>query len=203
MVERDLDFKDVKPNPLPAHRHRLQGVIQAETRGLAVWGTTLSAPPGEQGKYIWPNCLCCHALSKREQTKAAITEVCEKIIFREAVFTTYHPGAPVQAAVNHRGSLQAFVPAHGIPRLAQAAHRAVKQRHTALSHPGFLTGLYFFCSVRSAPHPSGMSCLPDTCTTNAYCQSHPAAIFDLFSFFFPTLWLWGSLSQYHHFSISS
>jgi len=37
VVETDLDFKDLKPNPLPARLHRLQGVIQAtEAHGLAI-----------------------------------------------------------------------------------------------------------------------------------------------------------------------
>jgi len=67
------------------------------------------------------------------------------------VHTTYHTGVRVQAAVNHRGSSQAFASVHGIPGRIEAARRVVKQRRTTLSRPGFLIDLYL-SAVPEVPH---------------------------------------------------
>lgn len=145
--------------------------------GLAIWGTTLSAPPGEQGKYIWLNRLCYLTLSKRKQTKTVIVKVCEKITFREAACTTYH-----------RGSLQAFVSAHGIPGLTEAARKAVKQIRTVLSRPGFPHWFVPFCGVRSAPcHRWDELALP--------VPSYKRSLASVHSSF--QLWLWGGLLMCH------
>lgn len=145
--------------------------------GLAIWGTTLSAPPGEQGKYIWLNRLCYLTLSKRKQTKTVIVKVCEKITFRETACTTYH-----------RGSLQAFVSAHGIPRLTEAARKAVKQIRTVLSRPGFPHWFVPFCGVRSAPcHRWDELALP--------VPSYKRSLASFQSSF--QLWLWGGLLMCH------
>lgn len=119
----------------------------------------------------------------KEEAKTVIVKVCKKIIFREAVCTPYHTGVWVQAAVNHRGSLQAFVSAHGIPGLTKAARKVVKQKHTALSCPGFLIDLY----LSAVSEGYRWDELPPSHPAPPMSTAHPAALFCLLSFFLPSL----------------